>query len=231
MGADGDITASAWYRTKITVAKTGNYMLRFTNVLDRAQLFLDGKRIDTGAIFSDTVNIYLTKHTTHTLTLFAAHSGRNKLIFKLGRIDTLDVKGLSGPVTLQKADGSGTPVNVINWRMRGGAGASPSEKGKYHQLNSPTFYSTTFSLPVLKNTRTIWRVNTTSLSYGSVWVNGHNLGQYPEKIKINGLYIPQCWLKAGQNKLLIYEENGTSPKKVSIEAEVAASRDTRILKI
>lgn len=233
MGADGDITANAWYRTKIKVVQTGNYMLRFKAIHDRAELFLDGNRVDTGDVFNNTITLYLTRGINHTLALFTAHNGRNKLIFKTGSIDTLDTKGLTGPVTLQNADNPGPVMAVNNWRMKGGPNAL-AVNAKWAALpkqtaNSPQFFRTTLNLPALKGSHTIWRVNTTSLSYGSVWVNGHNLGRYPEKIKINGMYIPECWLKTGNNSLVIYDENGVLPTKVSVEAEVAASRDIQTL--
>jgi beta-galactosidase len=254
MGADCDISADAWYRTTLKVAQTGNYILRFTSVKDRAALFLNGKRMDTGAVFNKIVGLHLDKDTTYTLALFTAHDGRNKLIFRVGEIDTLDAKGLSSPVTLQKADGSGPIITVNNWRMKGGPGNPFEMKGwkkfigvdpKYEQIplkhsfgslwveqsvpHSPQFYRTTLNLPALKGSHTICRVNTTSMGHGSVWINGHNLGRYPEKIKINGLYIPECWLKPGVNKIVIYDEDGLSPKKVTIETETAASRDTQAL--
>jgi beta-galactosidase len=228
MGADGDISADSWYRAKIKVAETDNYILQFKSVRDRAALFLDGKRIDTGTVFNKTVTLHLTGGINHTLAVFTAHDGRNKLIFRTGEIDTLDTKGLTGAVTLKRINA--TEVIINNWRMKGGPGnpftATGWESMTGKSLNSPQFYRTVFNLPALKGPHPIWRVNTTSLSYGSVWVNGHNLGRYPEKIKINGLYIPECWLKSGRNTLVIYDENGLLPINVSIEAEMAASRDT-----
>ncbi len=238
MGADGDITADAWYRTKINFTLTADYILQFKKINDRAALFLDGRRIDTGAIFSTTQKLHLTGGIDHTLALFTAHDGRNKLIFKLGAIDTLDAKGLSGALTLREANVLGEAVTINNWRMKGGPGdpfaangwkAASFKAPGTRDYNSPQFYRATFYFPVLKQSHAIWRVNTTSLSYGSVWINGHNLGRYPEKVRINGLYIPECWLKPGNNTLIIYDENGVLPGKVSIEAEEAASRDIQTL--
>jgi beta-galactosidase len=50
------------------------------------------------------------------------------------------------------------------------------------------------------------------------------LGRYPEKIPVNGVYVPECWLVKGKNSLMIFDEDGASAGKVRIEAEVAASR-------
>jgi len=95
----------------------------------------------------------------------------------------------------------------------------------------PAFYQTTFAAvpPGKLGAHPILRVNYRGLSRGTIWVNGHNLGRYPEKIKINGMYIPDCWLKPGKNTIVIFDENGVLPTKVSIRAEAAASRDTQTL--
>lgn len=233
MGADGDITANAWYRTKIKVQQTGYYHIQFKNLRDRAEMFLDGKRIDTGEIVNKKVKVYLKGGKKQTLAIFTAHDGRNKLIFRVGEIDTVDAKGITGPVTVQKADGMGKELSLNNWRMKGGPGA-PFKPSGWQLLRNvknpgPRYYRAVFNLKTI-HSGTIWRVNTTSLSYGSVWVNGHNLGRYPEKIKIGGHYIPGCWLKQGNNLLVIYDEYGIRPDKVMIEAEARASRDTRSLK-
>jgi beta-galactosidase len=74
----------------------------------------------------------------------------------------------------------------------------------------------------------VWRITTNGLSHGSIWVNGHNLGRYPEKIPVNSLYIPECWLQPGTNTVIIYDEEGHHPTGVTIQAEIAASRNVKI---
>lgn len=244
MGADGDITAYAWYRTKLNVKITGHYLLQLRKAPEGGAVFLDGKRVDTSAMFPDTLHLNLKGGITHTLTIFASHIGRNKLIFKVGEIDTLDRKGIWGKVTLKNADDKSPPIAVTDWRMQGGpCGTSAGDgcvigfdkeargwsKLPAKSSRKPQFYKTTLNLSGYTYSNVIWRVITTSLSSGSVWVNGHNLGRYPEKIKISGMYIPDCWLKPGKNTIVIFDENGVLPTKVSIRAEAAASRDTQAL--
>jgi len=244
MGADGDITAYAWYRTKIKVKTSGHYLLFLRKAPEGGSVFLDGKRVDTSAIFPDTVHLQLTKGMPHSLAIFTSHIGRNKLIFKVGEIDTLDRKGVWGNVILKKADGKSPAVAVTNWRMQGGPcgyvkgdgcvpgfndTAKPWAKLPAKSLRKPQFYRSILNLDAKTYSKAIWRVITTSLSSGSVWVNGHNLGRYPEKIKINGMYIPNCWLKPGKNTVVIFDENGVLPTKVAIKAEAAAGRDTQTL--
>ena len=59
---------------------------------------------------------------------------------------------------------------------------------------------------------------------GFVWLNGHNLGRYPEKIPVNGLYLPECWLRRGENALMIFDEDGRCPDGVTLTVEAAAGR-------
>jgi beta-galactosidase len=121
------------------------------------------------------------------------------------------------------------PVAVTGWRMRGGTGET-TDSVRWSTVASkvgpegPCWWRTTFLLPVLTQPGIVWRVITTGLGHGSIWINGHNLGRYPEKIPINGLYIPECWMKAGINSVQIYDEDGNDARQVSIEAEPGASR-------
>lgn len=233
MGADGDISAYAWYRTTITVPETGKYTLRFKEIRERAMVFLNGTWINNMDVSKKSVDIDLKSGETSQLSVFSSHTGRNKQIFYVGPLDVVDAKGLTGPVTLKRSDSTGSEIDVVQWKMKGGPG-NPNSRQGWEELSSssvfhsPQFFKTKFSLPDLNNCRPVWRVITTSLSSGSVWVNGHNLGRYPEKIKINGLYIPENWLKKKNNTIVIFDENGVVPKGVSIRAETAAGRDVAI---
>jgi hypothetical protein len=39
------------------------------------------------------------------------------------------------------------------------------------------------------------------------------------------MYLPECWLKEGENTLVIFDELGASPSEVKLEIEKAASRE------
>ncbi|HVU59069.1 MAG TPA: alpha-N-acetylglucosaminidase TIM-barrel domain-containing protein [Puia sp.] len=125
-------------------------------------------------------------------------------------------------------------VEVMGWRMHGGVAAGGGWIARADQSGrmmgdtmTPCFYKATFDAPAYGRVgdHLIWRVVTKGLGHGSVWVNGHNLGRYPEKVPAPGLYIPECWMKAGSNELLIFDEDGKSPAEVTIASEPAASRD------
>jgi beta-galactosidase len=70
----------------------------------------------------------------------------------------------------------------------------------------------------------VLRVQFAGLGRGTMWINGHNLGQYPEKINIDGLYLPECWIKDGSNDLMIFDTQGAGPSRVRLEVKKEASR-------
>lgn len=353
MGADGDLTADAWYRAKIHVPEAGQYTFH-ANGGDRATLFVDGVPTASGKVRSE-IPVML-QAGDHSLAVFTAHDGRDKLFGYVGPVDNSDPKGLSGPVTIRRGSGTelsgwrvlkgvrgdaartgppassaegwqpytigddpfnkrrgfawfqttlpatngvahvslhfggvddngtvfvngkevgshkgwdspfdidiapgpeavlsvlventdntggiykqvtlttqvGEAVTTSGWKLRGGLGDALEASGwkplaSGQRFGGPAAFRTTFTAapPPAVGLHPIWRVVTTGLGHGSVWVNGHNLGRYPEKVPINGLYIPECWLVNGQNTLAIYDEDGKTPEQVKIEVETAASR-------
>jgi beta-galactosidase len=358
MGADGNLTANAWYRTKLDVPSSGKYTM-LVDGGDRATAFIDGKQAARWKIRDGEVTLDIEKG-KHTLAVFTAHDGRDKLAAYIGAITDVDKKGLSGQMQLKKGGpfistttnwhfikaekamdvkntipafdtstwkkykigddafnkqegygwfqttvpapegspsklminfrsvdedatvfingkqiaqhkgwnspfvvevndaetlknpitltlfienhsnegGIDQPVKINSigdgmvlsgWKMLGGPGDPNSTTG-WNKISSkitffgPQFFQSQFTVPAPKGKHLIWRVHTGGLSYGSVWVNDHNLGRYPEKTGNIGMYIPECWLKTGLNQVVIYDENGNRPDKVSIRLEKEASK-------
>lgn len=344
MGADGNETPWAWYRGRVEVKDGGEYVLQVEGG-DRATVFVDDLPVKRVNLHEGEIPMTLTKG-THTLALFTAHDGRDKLAGFSGDMSTVDSKGLTGTVRLVKGgalrhtlegwqyskDGSsgwkdytigddvfdkqqGTawfrvvlpqppagikkaqldfrsvdenatvyingrrlarhegwnipfsvllegvdtmvrpvalsifienysneggidrPVkinyltggeDITGWYMCGGMGDTVGISGDgLRDTITPRFYRALFDAPGygVSGDHLIWRVSTKGLGHGSVWVNGHNLGRYPEKTPAPGLYIPECWMKTGNNELLIFEEDGRGGDGVSIVSEPAASRE------
>ncbi len=138
--------------------------------------------------------------------------------------------GINGTVSLETiAAGDETPVQ--GWKMRGGIGYPDADARWEGDAGSqpdgaPAFYRATFDTtpPGETGPHPILRVTTAGLSRGFVWLNGHNLGRYPERIPVDGLYLPECWQKAGRNELVVFDEEGHAPAQVRVTVELAASR-------
>ncbi|MDN5289458.1 MAG: hypothetical protein JWR38_5732 [Mucilaginibacter sp.] len=358
MGADGNVTTDAWYRTQLDIPSSGKYTMQVDGG-DRATAFIDGKQLANWKVRKGEIAFDIEKG-KHTLAVFTAHDGRDKLPTYTGSITDIDKKGVSGQVQLKKGgpfistttnwyftkaekasdvkniippfdttqwkkykinddafnkqegfgwfqtiipvqesnpskllinfrsvdedatvfingkqvvqhkgwnspfevevndtatlkkpitltlfienysneggidqpvkiNSIGDGIVISNWKMLGGPG-DPNEVKGWNALApkamfpGPQFFRSHFTVPTPKGKHLIWRVHTDGLSYGSVWVNGHNLGRYPEKIGNIGMYIPECWLKAGINQLVVYDENGKRPDGVSVRLEKEASK-------
>lgn len=223
MGADGDNNAFAWYRTTINISTPGTGTLHL-NGRDGLEVFVNGNRTDyhNG---SASANLLSGKK---TVAVFIWHNGRNKGFDYLGSLSNYDSKGLIGPVTL---DFAGNEIPVTGWRMCGGLNDDLANTSKWQEPGisngMPVFYHATFTTKPTGATgaHPVLRVTFAGLKRGTMWVNGHNLGQYPEKIPVNGLYIPECWLKKGQNDLVVFDAEGATPDQMQLEVEKAASRE------
>ena len=51
-------------------------------------------------------------------------------------------------------------------------------------------------------------LNMTNWSKGMVWVNGYAIGRYWEIGPQQTLYVPGCWLKKGENEVIILDMAG-----------------------
>ena len=78
--------------------------------------------------------------------------------------------------------------------------------------NQPVFWHTTFDYRPAQR-ETVGLV-TTGLNAGHVWLNGHNLGESPQKVL---LYMPECWLKPGANDLVILDVAGAKADQVKLQ--------------
>lgn len=131
MGADGDYSEYAWYRANVQAPRTGLFALNVARAGDWLMAFVNGKpagstkpKQGTGA---RTLTLPL-RSGPNSVAIFAAHYGRPKLFGYLGPIDTIDVKGMAGDVTLAKpSQNDGTKVTQWQWKTATGTETSGPE--------------------------------------------------------------------------------------------------------
>jgi len=215
----------AWFKANFNASQ--EYMpeqLRFKSVDDNAIVFVNGQKV--------------TEHKGYGVAFSVPLKG----IVKDGSNDVT--------VLIENTDGAGgvdKPVEIVynsnheialtNWSMKGGPGDfSTNEDWKSLSADAnfdrPVFYKNTFTLNNSDTSiKAMYRVSLDGLGHGSIWVNGHNLGRYPEKIPVNSMYIPECWLKKGSNEIVVYDEDGRSPSGIRIQPEKASSRNVSRLVI
>jgi len=370
MGADGSQDAYAWYRTHVHVDKAGVYDLFLSSANDWLTCFVNGKRATnakSGDAFSGRILKLDLPAGDSSLAFLVAHYGRDKLFNYYGPLDTINPKGITGPVTVSATPAASVAVTGLRW-IRDDAGEAdagkyaattvdtnaagwadytlnqemfgnqpgfawvratlPAAPGKHHliqvqsvdddafvylngkklgehhgvnqpfsidldpawQENGPNslailvqneggpgglFWSINLlsgdlqSAPAVKGWRMrggetppaatsaswkalkpgeapgvpawfeghfnakppsavgphpIYRIKWTGLSRGFIWLNGHNLGRYPELSPIDSIYLPECWLKNGDNTLQFFDEDGLSPGQAEIVVKADESR-------
>jgi len=208
----------AWFETTLPETVPSGAVLHFDNVDDNATVFVNGKNIGGHQGWGQPFDL--------TLDPSLLVNGTNKLDVLVENVD--GAGGIYGSVSIASYQGS---LPLSDWKLRGGPGDPFAADANWTPVGTgdagePRFFRSSFVAdpPGEIGPHPIYRVTTTGLSHGSVWLNGHNLGRYPEKINVNGLYLPEPWLKAGGNDLVIFDDLGNSPSQVQIVVEQAASR-------
>jgi hypothetical protein len=222
MGADGDYSAFAWYRATVDLPNAGTGTLRLQGK-DNLEGFINGKHVDNKGGWIN-ANFLAGKN---TIAVFVSHNGRSKAFAYLGPLDTYAVKGLTGATITVNSQ----TKEITGWKLLGGPGENTAQPTTWTAPSDshgvPAFYQATFTAnpPGDLGAHPILRVNYQGLTRGMIWVNGHSLGRYPEKIHIDSLYIPECWIKSGGNTLTIFDETGANPQNVRLLIEAPASRE------
>ena len=85
MGADGDVSSYAWYRTTVNAPAAGTYTIFPGNVADAMIPFVDGAAVPAANVTSDSFTATLSAG-SHTVAIFTSHYGRNKLYPYVGPI-------------------------------------------------------------------------------------------------------------------------------------------------
>ena len=228
LGADGDPTAYGWYRASFD-SPADEQLTLAAKFADHAVLFLNGNRVGTA---SGKARVGIPAKAGHNvLAVFISHHGREKAYGYVNKpLDTYYPKGILNPALTAQ---DGNPVPLTGWKLKGGINAVDDAALQWQPAlaaipGTPAFFRATFDAKTFSGTGVcpIYRLATAGLSRGSVWLNGHNLGRYPEVINIHGPYLPECWLKDGSNSLVIFDEEGHVPTSGNVLwREAAASRE------
>jgi beta-galactosidase len=188
------------YRTTLPQVKAGTTLL-ITEMHDWAQIFVNGKligRLDR-------------RHGENSVTLPALKAGARLdiLVEAMGRVNfdksIHDRKGITEKVELLL---NGNAVNLKNWTVynfpvdyKFVQNKKYTAKGKQ---TMPAYYRTTFNLKEIGDTF----LDMQTWGKGMVWVNGHAMGRIWEIGPQQTLYMPGCWLKKGENEIIVLDLKG-----------------------
>ena len=209
---------SILYRTHLPEDVKAGTVLKITEQHDWTQVFADGKllgRLDR-------------RGGEQELTLPALKAGTqlDLLVEAMGRVNfdksIHDRKGITEKVELVNGKNAETlkgwtvynlPVDYEfvssrNFQDMNSSAACGIEK---NDESVPAYYRATFTLDKVADTF----LNMESWGKGMVWVNGHAMGRFWEIGPQQTLFIPGCWLKEGENEILVLDLKG--PTKSSIK--------------
>ena len=203
------------YRTTISQNINSESVLKITEAHDYAQIFVNKKFI--GKI--DRIN------RENSIILPALKEGDVLDIYveALGRINfgraIKDFKGITEKVELSYNLKNNSKVNIDlkGWQIYCLPDDYKSQtEMKYVAINEQNKncrgnYRATFKLSKVGDTF----INLEKFGKGQVYVNGHAIGRFWEIGPQQTLYMPGCWLKKGENEIIVQDVLG--PKEASVE--------------
>ena len=203
---------SILYRTT-TPAVPAQSVLAITDGHDYVQVFINGNFI--GALDR--------RNHEKTLLLPPLKEGDRLdiLVEAMGRINfgraIKDFKGITDKVELGYAmsNGSLVTINLKNWQIYNLPDSYEAQKNmKYVPLNGQKVrgcYRATFNLKKTGDTF----INMETWGKGQVYVNGHAIGRFWKIGPQQTLYMPGCWLKKGENEIIVLDVAG--PQETVVE--------------
>jgi beta-galactosidase len=200
------------YRTQLPPGPASS--LEAASIQDVGQVFLDGRRIGFTDRRSGNFRVQLPERPQAAVL--------DILVEAMGRVnfgvEVHDRKGIHGPITLAVAGDA--PVELRGWQIfrltldQGMLGKLKFEEAgdSSTAANAPAFWRATVRLERPGDCFLDMR----PWSKGFVWVNGHNLGRYWNIGPQQTMYVPEPWLKAGDNEVVILDLLG--PEKPVVAA-------------
>ena len=228
MGADGSYGAYAWYRTTVTVRTAGTYQINISAGGDWVSCFVNGKHAAsylTPATRRLAVDL---KAGPNKIAFLTAHYGRDKLFNYYGPMDTIDAKGIVGPVTLTKNASEAIELNTFRWQTDDQA---PSDSAKQAapdlDTSGPAWADANTSTDVFGGGRVGWAWFRTKLpeapgphrriyfhsidNFGTVFLNGKQLAAGIGLNSDTTVSLDPAWHEGGPNVLAVAVQNTGGP--------------------
>ncbi len=170
-------------------------MMHVPGIADFATVYVDGKKVGELNRLTDKDSIAIDLPFNSTLDILVENLGR----INYGARIQDNHKGITQGISID-----GTPISG-QWSMYG---LPMSEMPRMQDAVSgyrkgcPTLYGGTFTLDKVGDTF----LDMERWGKGIVFVNGHHLGRYWNVGPQQTLYLPGCWLKEGENEVVVFEQ-------------------------
>jgi beta-galactosidase len=193
------------YRTKLPACVTAS-TLKITDLHDWALVFINGKQVGKLDRRKDENSLKIPP--------VEANAQLDILVEAMGRVNfgktIIDRKGITQKVELISDAGTQDLKNWDVYNFPVDYGISQGLKFTRKAVNGPAWYKASFTLDKTGDTYLDMR----NWGKGMVWVNGYNMGRYWNIGPQQTLYMPGCWLKKGQNEVIVLDLEG--PKSATM---------------
>ena len=178
---------------------TEEQTLIITEAHDWTQVFIDGEKIASLS--------RLKGEGTVKLPPLKKAAKLDILVEAMGRMNfgkgIYDWKGITDKVELQNRNGI---TELKNWEVYSfPVDYEFAKQQKYvsneNGTDKPAYYKGTFNLDKVGDTF----FDMSNWSKGLVWINGHAIGRFWEIGPQQTMYMPGCWLKEGENEIIILD--------------------------
>ena len=170
-------------------------VMRVPGIADFATVYVDGKKVGELNRVLDCDSLQIDIPFNSTLDILVENLGR----INYGARIVENHKGITQPITIGGSRISG------NWNMYGlplsqmpAVDALPEG----YKKGCPVYYRAKFTLDKVGDTF----LDMEKWGKGIVFVNGHNLGRYWKVGPQQTLYLPGCWLKEGENEVVVFDQ-------------------------
>uniref|UniRef100_A0AB33IR45 Beta-galactosidase n=1 Tax=Prevotella sp. GTC17253 TaxID=3236793 RepID=A0AB33IR45_9BACT len=170
-------------------------MMRVPGIADFGVVYINGEKVGELNRVTGKDSLEVNVPFNSTVDILVENFGR----INYGARITANHKGIIQPITINGNEITG------NWEMRGLPMSEMPNVDKMatgYRAGAPVLYSGTFTLDKVGDTF----LDMEKWGKGIVFVNGVNLGRYWKVGPQQTLYLPGCFLKKGENKIVIFEQ-------------------------
>lgn len=178
-----------------TFEKSMSGVLKFPGIADYGIVYVDGKKVGEISNITGKYTVSVNIPKGGTLDILVENMGR----INYGARIVESNKGIILPIYLESTEVKG------NWQMfRLPMSEVPDvdDITEGYKAGLPVLYSGTFNLEQTGDTF----LDMEKWGKGIVFVNGINLGRYWKVGPQQTLYLPGCFLKVGENKIVVFEQ-------------------------
>ncbi len=176
-------------------------IMRVPGIADYGIVYVNGEKVGELNRLTGKDSLEVNVPFNGTLDILVENCGR----INYGARITENLKGITQPITIEGNEITG------NWQMY----QLPMDKmpdtktlPAGYQAGKPVLYSGTFTVNQVGDTF----LDMEKWGKGIVFVNGINLGRYWKVGPQQTLYLPGCFLKKGENEIVIFEQQNDTKK-------------------